>query len=333
MRALAIGIALVGGCTGFSSVSNPDLGPKSPFAVVQRIPDAGALNGVWGSGPSDVHAVGDDGVILDYDGHTWTPVVGTSGASLEGVWGNGPQDIYAVGVLRAGERGIILHNDGTGWVEEAEVPTGLLSVWGVDDLRFAVGLDGVVYKKTSARDWYQLVTLAPNPNVEARTNAPELFSIWGNDATNVLVAGDVDTNFNFVGASMWVPLYDPVDRTRAYRAVWGPPGPSPNLFVGANYYGVWWFTGKDQALIKIHEEQDLPERAQQYFYGVWGFSSDRVVMVGSSGRIMTYDGGPGGLATVTSPTAGDLGAVWGSAVDDVWIVGADQLILHGKLSY
>src|SRR5438477_11340385 len=52
---------LAWGCSGFHAVGDGgvDAGPASTLAVVQEIPDAGSLNAVWGSGPNDVHAVGD----------------------------------------------------------------------------------------------------------------------------------------------------------------------------------------------------------------------------------------------------------------------------------
>ena len=48
------------------------------------------LVSVWGSGPTDVWAVGEGGTILHYDGGTWTdmsdPSLSTS--LLWSVWGN-----------------------------------------------------------------------------------------------------------------------------------------------------------------------------------------------------------------------------------------------------
>ena len=66
-----------------------------------------ALNAVWGSGASDVWAVGSQGVILHYNGTAWA-ADGKSGTvtqnSLLGVWGSGPQDVWA-----SGGGGTILH--------------------------------------------------------------------------------------------------------------------------------------------------------------------------------------------------------------------------------
>ena len=119
-----------------------DQAAAPPFTVVQQLPDAGAFHSVWGSGPSDIHAVGDNGLMYDYDGTGWTSVLGQTGASMGGVWGTSSTDIYAVGTLAAAGRGIIFHNDGTGWVEQMEEPVGLNAVWGASGTVYAVGLGG-----------------------------------------------------------------------------------------------------------------------------------------------------------------------------------------------
>jgi len=67
------------------------------------------LNGIWGSSSSDVFAVGMDldswnGVILHYDGSTWSAMTSGSSSLLHGIWGSSDSDVFAVGLL-----GTILH--------------------------------------------------------------------------------------------------------------------------------------------------------------------------------------------------------------------------------
>lgn len=52
---------------------------------------------------------------------------------------------------------------------------------------------------------------------------------------------------------------------------------------------------------------------------------------GDHGRIYVYDTGLSTPFAVTSPTDEPLTGVWGSSVDDVWIVGRRELILHGSV--
>jgi hypothetical protein len=66
-------------------------------------PGVGVLHEIWGSSAHDIFAVGDNGVIVHFDGSTWTSVKPT-GRTLIGVWGFSPGDVFAVG-----EAGTILH--------------------------------------------------------------------------------------------------------------------------------------------------------------------------------------------------------------------------------
>ena len=52
---------------------------------------------VWGSGASDVWAVGDSGTILHWDGSAWTSASSGTTFALFGVWGSGANDVWAVG--------------------------------------------------------------------------------------------------------------------------------------------------------------------------------------------------------------------------------------------
>jgi hypothetical protein len=66
-------------------------------------PGVGVLHEIWGSSPSDVFSVGDNGIILHFDGGAWGSTKPT-GRTLLGVWGSSPIDVFAVG-----EAGTILH--------------------------------------------------------------------------------------------------------------------------------------------------------------------------------------------------------------------------------
>jgi hypothetical protein len=67
------------------------------------IPEAGVLNELWGSSSTDVFAVGDEGVILHYDGTDWTATNPTD-QTLLGIWGPNAGEAFATG-----NAGTILH--------------------------------------------------------------------------------------------------------------------------------------------------------------------------------------------------------------------------------
>jgi hypothetical protein len=67
------------------------------------IPATGVLQDLWGTSATDVFVVGENGVVLHYDGAEWTGS-SQSDRTLLGVWGPSPGDVFAVG-----NAGTILH--------------------------------------------------------------------------------------------------------------------------------------------------------------------------------------------------------------------------------
>ena len=90
------------------------------------------LEGIWGSGPNDIWAVGDNGTIrrLRNGASRWDIVPSPTTEPLHAIWGSGANDVWAVG-----DNGTILHFDGTGWKKStAAFAIGkkprLAGVWG-----------------------------------------------------------------------------------------------------------------------------------------------------------------------------------------------------------
>ncbi len=83
------------------------------------------LRNVWGTGPADYWAVGDNGTIMHFDGNDWQPSPTGVEDRLYGIYGSGPNDIYAVGGTG---RGLILRWNGSSWIEFDEPPNLLRSV-------------------------------------------------------------------------------------------------------------------------------------------------------------------------------------------------------------
>ena len=88
---------------------------------------APALTAAWGSGPSDVWAVGEGGTILHWNGSAWADASsGNSSLYFRGVWGSGRNDVWAVG-----DKGAVLHWDGSAWAAVASGTTSnFYGVWG-----------------------------------------------------------------------------------------------------------------------------------------------------------------------------------------------------------
>ena len=142
-----------GYCDGFSVDSGPSslihwkgisgsyiAGKDTQFTTTHN------LHAIWGSGTSDIWAVGDSGAIVHYNGTAWSLSTNSPTAvGLHGVWGTRPDDVWVVG-----EGGVILHFDGSRWSQSVSPTTrALRSTWGSSsgDV-WAVGDSGTVVHLT-----------------------------------------------------------------------------------------------------------------------------------------------------------------------------------------
>jgi hypothetical protein len=136
-----------------------------------------------------------------------------------------------------------------------------------------------------------------------------------------------------------VNLDPTVDTTIVFDSVWAPPGSSNDYFFGTNYFGVVWLTadapppGANMIADQLYTlyRDDSPQGAQNLFiHGIWGTGA-KVLFVGDQGRIYRFDAGLNDVSPVPSPATGALWGVWGSSESDVWIVGENEVILHGSI--
>jgi hypothetical protein len=299
---------------------------------VRHTPGAGALRAVSVVGAEQVYLAGDDGVLLEKVGSGWQTVVLGPGIDVSGVWSNGPNEALAVGTQKNTNKGPIFRRAQGVWAQIGTAPHGMRAVWGIGDIRYAGGNDGVIYSGPPG-DPLRDGTQQPRPPEVADTLfAPIIYSIGGNSTKAVMAAADFDLTMLFDGAS-WHAYQDPIDRTRSFRAIWAFPGPSADVYQGANYYGLWHFTGSSAPVLQLNEEKDQPQNVNRWLWGIWGPSADKVVCVGDAGRIMTYDKTSGRVTIQPSPTAKNLYAIGGTSLEDIWIVGEEQLVLHGHLTF
>jgi len=93
--------------------------------------------------------VGSNGTIVHYDGTRWARSLDSVSYFFRGVWGSGPTDIWAVGFHNLNNAApVIFHYDGTGWARDASVADTfpwppLSDVWGTSASNvWAVGYGG-----------------------------------------------------------------------------------------------------------------------------------------------------------------------------------------------
>lgn len=102
-----------------------------------------ALRAVWGAGKNDVWAVGDNGMMLKYNGTMWNRVDSGTQFGLRGIWGSASNNVYAVGL-----GGTVLRYDGQTWKrQEAGTGNSLIGVFGVGKDVYAVGYSGSILRK------------------------------------------------------------------------------------------------------------------------------------------------------------------------------------------
>jgi hypothetical protein len=306
--------------------------PESGFTIVRHMPEAGALRALSVVGTEQVYVGGDDGALLEKAGSDWKPVVLGPAIDVSGVWSSGPNEALAVGTLKNTNKGPIFRRAKGIWAQIGTAPHGLRTVWGIDDVRYAGGNDGVIYSGPATDPLRDGVQQPLPPGVPETLFAPIIHSIGGNSTNAVMAAADFDLSVFFDGAT-WHTFQDPIDRTRSFRTMWGFKGPAVDVYQGANYYGLWHFTSATDPVLQLNEEKDQPQNANRWIRGIWGPSADKVVCVGDAGRIMTYDKTTGKVTIQPSPTGRNLYAIGGTSLDDIWIVGEEQLVLHGHLSF
>ena len=92
------------------------------------------VRGIVALSPSDVWAVGDNGMTLHFDGSAWGPFSSGTAQNLNAVWGTDTDHVWAVG-----NDSTILFWNGFSWVDQSPAFAGadLLGVWGIDSAHVA----------------------------------------------------------------------------------------------------------------------------------------------------------------------------------------------------
>jgi hypothetical protein len=132
------------------------------------------LNGIWGSAPDNVYAVGNHGTILRYDGTRWNPVDSGARLNFKAVFGSSANNIYAVG-----SNGLVVHSDGEKWqYQDTRITNELTGVWCNQDVAVAVGHGALIMGH--GRSWQ-----TASGDVQRRLNC-----VWGSGDDDIFAAGD-----------------------------------------------------------------------------------------------------------------------------------------------
>ncbi|MBI5481009.1 MAG: hypothetical protein HY906_19275 [Deltaproteobacteria bacterium] len=271
---------------------------------------------VWGAAPDDIWAVGSAGLVMHWDGTSWTEIQVPLVGDLLGISGVPPDDtnpapeIWAVGL-----GGAILHYDGTTWTQQqmpfddGGVPMGtdLHAVASAGrGLATAVGIDATMVETvTGGASW----TKKSVPTQET------LNGIWSGGGGSVAV-GNLGTILEWDGAAWQRRRISGL--TAHLKGVWGwDPG---NVFVlglngtlATNQGGTWTKLAPAAVQPRDIECQQGPAAwPNVYLRDAWG-AEGRIVLVGWSGTIMV---GESNVATVYQVTEQRLESIWGTRIID-----------------
>lgn len=255
------------------------------------------LQGIWGSSPSNVYAVGFSsdgvGVMHRYDGSIWKsipighneggPVYGVS--ELRSVYGFSPNQIYAVGTrgtLKYTNLGLIVRFDGSTWQEENIDSCGSLRViWGTTQEDVWAGGMHCLMRRQSGR-WQKVA-------FPARTAQVQFSRIIGSSASDVY----------FIGYSNGVLGADPYGgRIDLYHYDGNTLGIIDSFFVG-------------------------PGRSEAHF-------GQEIALVGGvlySGELGVFKRSGTGWTRISTPPKRVLDIV-GSSESNIFFVGADGMVAH-----
>jgi len=219
-----------------------------------------ALLAVWASGPDDVYAVGTEGTIEHYDGTGWNAIDAGTTAQLATVHGTGPDDVWVGG----GYPTTLLHFDGSAWTTVDSGATAYINgVWAGGGQVFVSTFAGVLHH-------YDGSTWTDIPG-----GVPSLWEIGGAGPDDLYIIGG--------GLLHW-------DGATLQRVATFPDAPTfydvsvidGEIFLVGSYGVLYHHDGT--RWLRHDTTTSLP------LFGVWGRSSDDVYVVGNNGAILRYRG-------------------------------------------
>ncbi len=298
---------------------------------------AGALAGkfptlwsVWGASPKSIYAVGSEGWILHYDGVSWQKHSQGEIYPVAGVHGVSKDDVVLVG-----NGGLVLHSDGGSWKEEKSgMSKDLSRVWGTSSERYvAIGPKGALAwydgkswhpsSKGGVGDLNDLIGFSDTEyyivgqtaklihydgsdfvDITTVPTTMNLYGIWGEDASDVVVVGDKTV----LKGSVTSLVQQTVPIVAGWRAAWGT---GKHRYVTGELGKMLHYTGSEWEKMVTGTEQTL--------WAMWGFGTDDIFAVGEAATIVHYDGEKWSPMKAYGNEDTVFRDVWGTAPDDVYV--------------
>lgn len=311
-----------------------DAGAPIPFGQ-QEMPN---FFDVWGTAPDDIYAVGSAGLVMHWDGRSWSEVVGVPPVAFDllSISGNRPDETHPAGdIYVVGLGGTILHYDGVAWTQQG-MPMDDGGVPMTRDLHAvatgaygratAVGVDALMIDTSDNGATWTMTAIPTQETLNGVWMAP-----GGGGAVAV---GNLGTILQFDGSS-W-SRQRITGLTGHLKGVWGWDmgnvfGLGLNGTFITNQGGSWQKLDYTTTTVQPRdiECQQIPAAwPSVYLRDAWGVDG-RIVLVGWNGTIMV---GENNVPTVWQVTEQRLESIWGTTVIDTPGQG-DGGIPDGGLEY
>lgn len=167
----------------------------SPVELPELDTEIRAFFKVWGTGPDNVFAVGQRGVIVHWDGTAWRQQLAGTSKDFVSLWGTGPEDIVAVG---GRANGLVARYDGTIWTSQVlDREPGLNGVW--------VGADGTAWIAGQRGRLLRMPAGGFDYTREENMDITLLHGIWSTaEGHRVAVGGTLDSSPPWTGIALEV---------------------------------------------------------------------------------------------------------------------------------
>ncbi len=273
-------------------------------------PTQDKLYGVWGYVSDSIHkfyAVGENGLVINFDGSEWTTTGNLTSFRLHGIWGSSGNDIFTVG-----EHGTIFnygyHNGSYSWEDmQPGFTTNLNEVWGTSATDvYAVG-DGGFITHYDGYNWSTDITSGTTANLNG---------VWGNAPDNYVAVGRGGTIVHYNGGPTWAGMTS--GTTADLGDVWGSA--SNDIYAVGEKGTIRHYNGSGPNWSAINSPTSATLRS------IWGSAADNIYAVGEYGTILYYDGT--GWTKQDSGTQDSLISTFGTLNPRVMVVGYDGNIFN-----
>jgi hypothetical protein len=267
------------------------------------------IRAIWGSGPTNLWAVGATGAVLNNTGgSTWTQAsLGgiPSGQSYYGIWG----DPAGSNIWIVGGGGVVIHGNATGWalvpVTAEMLTTNFWAVRGDDGGHVWVAgqsltLGAVVYEWDGSA-WSS--ALGSQCGIGCAVYAYR--AIGGSGASDLWTVGRFGVMAHGDANGWSTP---PQASTQSLRGVWSA-SPSDVWAIGTLGSTLHWDGAR---------WTQVPNIDGGTFTSVWGSGPNDVY---AAGNVVAHYDGTAWAAHSQAPDGG-ISAIWGSGPNDIWAAGA-----------